>query len=212
LLGFNGELPDPLTGCYHLGNGYRQFNPVLMRFNRPDSWSPFGEGGLNAYGYCGGDPRNRRDPSGHRGEIVKFLRSFFKKAPTKPKTKNSVSVVLASSDDISTPGKRPSFSFSAPHNTVEQLKSNDNLLDVRSDLHLFEPNSSSKNLQKAQSISNESLDHLPIMSKHGRIKNYEVRDPEKASQRKLQRQIDQRMEEFSNEPDPNRFLYRSGGF
>ena len=65
LLGFNGELPDPLTGCYHLGNGYRQFNPVLMRFNSPDSWSPFGEGGLNAYGYCGGDPRNWKDPTGH---------------------------------------------------------------------------------------------------------------------------------------------------
>ncbi|EXF92242.1 hypothetical protein HK44_015155 [Pseudomonas fluorescens HK44] len=45
LLGFNGEMPDPLTGHYHLGNGYRQFNPVLMRFNSPDSWSPFGKGG-----------------------------------------------------------------------------------------------------------------------------------------------------------------------
>jgi RHS repeat-associated protein len=65
LLGFNGELPDPLTGCYHLGKGYRQFNPVLMRFNSPDSWSPFGAGGFNAYGYCGGNPVNRRDPNGH---------------------------------------------------------------------------------------------------------------------------------------------------
>jgi hypothetical protein len=36
LLGFNGELPDPVTGHYHLGKGYRQFNPVLMRFNSPD--------------------------------------------------------------------------------------------------------------------------------------------------------------------------------
>jgi len=41
LLGFNGELPDSLTGHYHLGKGHRQFNPVLMRFNSPDSWSPF---------------------------------------------------------------------------------------------------------------------------------------------------------------------------
>ncbi|VVP40731.1 hypothetical protein PS862_04867 [Pseudomonas fluorescens] len=45
LLGFNGERRDPVTGHYHLGNGYRQFNPVLMRFTSPDSWSPFGEGG-----------------------------------------------------------------------------------------------------------------------------------------------------------------------
>jgi RHS repeat-associated protein len=44
LLGFNGELPDSVTGHYHLGKGYRQFNPVLMRFNSPDSWSPFGDG------------------------------------------------------------------------------------------------------------------------------------------------------------------------
>ena len=65
LLGFNGERPDPVTGHYHLGNGYRQFNPVLMRFNSPDSWSPFGEGGLNAYAYCAGNPIGQRDPSGH---------------------------------------------------------------------------------------------------------------------------------------------------
>ncbi|EJN26288.1 RHS repeat-associated core domain protein-containing protein [Pseudomonas sp. GM78] len=74
LLGFNGELPDPLTGHYHLGNGYRQFNPVLMRFNSPDSWSPFGKGGLNAYCYCLGDPRNRIDPEGHAsGPIGRFF-------------------------------------------------------------------------------------------------------------------------------------------
>ncbi|VVO33423.1 RHS repeat-associated core domain-containing protein [Pseudomonas fluorescens] len=67
LLGFNGEQPDPVTGHYHLGNGYRQFNPVLMRFNSPDSWSPFGKGGLNAYAYCAGNPISQRDPSGHSG-------------------------------------------------------------------------------------------------------------------------------------------------
>ncbi|VVQ14796.1 hypothetical protein PS918_05774 [Pseudomonas fluorescens] len=65
LLGFNGEQPDPVTGWYWLGNGYRAFNPVLMRFNCPDSLSPFGEGGLNAYAYCVGDPVNREDPTGH---------------------------------------------------------------------------------------------------------------------------------------------------
>ncbi|WP_241509542.1 RHS repeat-associated core domain-containing protein [Pseudomonas ovata] len=64
-IGFNGELPDPLTGHYLLGNGYRAYNPVLMRFNSPDSLSPFGEGGVNAYVYCTGNPVNRRDPTGH---------------------------------------------------------------------------------------------------------------------------------------------------
>ncbi|WP_095051768.1 RHS repeat-associated core domain-containing protein [Pseudomonas sp. Irchel s3b2] len=65
LLGFNGERPNPVTGHYLLGNGYRAFNPVLMRFNSPDSWSPFGEGGLNPYSYCLGDPIGKADPTGH---------------------------------------------------------------------------------------------------------------------------------------------------
>ncbi|WP_440073797.1 RHS repeat-associated core domain-containing protein [Pseudomonas fragariae (ex Marin et al. 2024)] len=68
LPGFNGEQPDPLTGHYLLGNGYRAYNPVLMRFNSPDSMSPFGKGGLNAYAYCVGDPVNRVDPTGHEHE------------------------------------------------------------------------------------------------------------------------------------------------
>ncbi|MBF4556067.1 RHS repeat-associated core domain-containing protein [Pseudomonas sp. p50] len=71
LLGFNGERPDPVTGHYLLGNGHRAFNPVLMRFNSPDSWSPFGKGGLNAYAYCVGDPVNRRDPRGHSWTLVR---------------------------------------------------------------------------------------------------------------------------------------------
>ncbi|RRV05010.1 RHS repeat-associated core domain-containing protein [Pseudomonas sp. v388] len=65
LPGFNGEHPDLFTGHYLLGNGYRAYNPLLMRFNSPDSRSPFGKGGLNAYAYCAGDPVNRTDPSGH---------------------------------------------------------------------------------------------------------------------------------------------------
>lgn len=64
LLGFNGERPDPVTGHYLPGNGHRAFNPVLMRFNSPDRFSPFGQGGLNPYAYCLGDPVNRSDPNG----------------------------------------------------------------------------------------------------------------------------------------------------
>lgn len=69
LPGFNGEQPDPVTGHYLLGNGYRAYNPVLMRFNSPDSLSPFGKGGLNAYAYCVGDPINKSDPSGHGSDL-----------------------------------------------------------------------------------------------------------------------------------------------
>lgn len=65
LLGFNGERPDTVTGYYLLGNGNRAFNPSLMRFTSPDRLSPFGEGGLNPYAYCLGDPVNMSDPTGN---------------------------------------------------------------------------------------------------------------------------------------------------
>ncbi|CAI0732571.1 RHS repeat-associated core domain-containing protein [Serratia quinivorans] len=67
--GFNGERPDPLTGTTHLGNGYRAYNPTLMRFHAPDNMSPFGAGGMNSYAYCSGDPINRSDPSGHMNRL-----------------------------------------------------------------------------------------------------------------------------------------------
>ncbi|SDQ45803.1 RHS repeat-associated core domain-containing protein [Pseudomonas cannabina] len=79
--GFNGERADPVTGHYLLGNGYRAFNPVLMRFNSPDSLSPFGRGGLNAYAYCQGDPVNRSDPGGHISSFrLKSMRMQFNKS------------------------------------------------------------------------------------------------------------------------------------
>lgn len=71
--GFNGERPDPLTGVSHLGNGYRAYNPVLMRFTCPDNESPFGAGGINPYAYCQNDPVNVADPSGH-GFIFRLVR------------------------------------------------------------------------------------------------------------------------------------------
>ncbi|MGF6163524.1 MULTISPECIES: RHS repeat-associated core domain-containing protein [Pseudomonas] len=75
LLGFNGERRDPVTGHYLLGNGYRAFDPVLMRFNSPDSLSPFGKGGVNAYAYCLGDPVNKVDPL---GEFALFARTIHR--------------------------------------------------------------------------------------------------------------------------------------
>ena len=72
-LGFNGELREMGSGWYLLGNGYRAYNPILMRFHSPDSWSPFGEGGLNAYMYCDGEPVMGADPSGHFRVINKLM-------------------------------------------------------------------------------------------------------------------------------------------
>ncbi|KAL6886046.1 hypothetical protein GGI43DRAFT_431856 [Trichoderma evansii] len=64
-LGFNGQWRDPITGWYHLGNGCRVYNPVLMRFHSPDQWSPFLSGEINPYAYCLNDPINHVDPTGH---------------------------------------------------------------------------------------------------------------------------------------------------
>jgi len=61
---YTGEQPDISSQCYHLGNGHRVYNPALMRFQSPDTMSPFGQGGIHAYAYCVGDPINATDPSG----------------------------------------------------------------------------------------------------------------------------------------------------
>lgn len=62
-LAFNGQLQER-DRAYLLGS-YRGYNPELKRFASPDSFSPFGVGGLNAYAYCKGDPLNKVDPTGH---------------------------------------------------------------------------------------------------------------------------------------------------
>jgi len=83
-IAFNGQWRESPSRSYLLGNGYRNYNPILRRFDRPDSWSPFGKGGLNAYAYCGADPVNQIDPSGHLPELIRRLGRHLgigKKAP-----------------------------------------------------------------------------------------------------------------------------------
>jgi len=62
---FRGQVWDSRSRLYLLGNGYRAYSTGLRRFISPDSFSPFGAGGLNTYVYCAGDPINSSDPSGH---------------------------------------------------------------------------------------------------------------------------------------------------
>ncbi|PYH40071.1 RHS repeat domain-containing protein [Aspergillus saccharolyticus JOP 1030-1] len=75
-IGLHGQWHDPITGWYHLGQGYRVYNPVLMRFHTPDRWSPFVSGEINPYAYCLGDPINRTDPGGHTS-LLKSLVVFI---------------------------------------------------------------------------------------------------------------------------------------
>ena len=96
LLGFNGERLDRITGHYLLGNGYRAFNPVLMRFNSPDNRSPFAEGGINTYAYCMGDPVNQTDPNGHAPAWLKsILRSAGIMRPPAANARRLSSPILA---------------------------------------------------------------------------------------------------------------------
>ncbi len=82
--GFNGAHLDALTGHYVLGNGYRSYDPALMRFLSADSVSPFHHGGLNAYAYCLGDPVNQQDPSGHGVWDGLLMRVFGRLQGRKP--------------------------------------------------------------------------------------------------------------------------------
>ena len=119
-LAYCGELRDPVTGVYHLGNGHRSYDPGLMRFHSPDRLSPFGAGGLNAYAYCKGDPVNYRDPTGRLGwenlvhgaamtQLTKFDKNM-KVAVNVLRTQRR----LAKADDLMAQGRRPISSDHQP--------------------------------------------------------------------------------------------------
>lgn len=104
--GFNGHRRDPLRGGYLLGNGYRSYNQRIYRFEAPDSFSPFHEGGLNTYAYCLNDPVNLHDPSGHWP--WKLSKIFGGKKTSTPKTKYSASAPsLAFDEPPSEYGQQP---------------------------------------------------------------------------------------------------------
>ena len=72
-IAYTGQRRSNVSGHYLLGNGYRGFNPVLKRFAGQDNLSPFGSGGEHGYTYCGGEPINRSDASGHRFGLPMLL-------------------------------------------------------------------------------------------------------------------------------------------
>jgi RHS repeat-associated protein len=124
-LGFNGELRESQIGWYLLGKGYRAFNPTLMRFHSPDSWSPFGTGGLNAYMYCVGDPVNASDPTGHMPlkPFKFFSRTTVRQAPS---TSSLAPLIPANgTPTLTRAGTRPATSVITPttpsRSTVSEL-------------------------------------------------------------------------------------------
>jgi RHS repeat-associated protein len=153
LLGFNGERPDPVTGSYLLGNGYRAFNPVLMRFNSPDSLSPFGKGGLNAYAYCEGEPVLGSDPTG-RWKIPnpwKGIKNIFGRTPRKFRT--NLENIPASSN---TARKYSGSSSSLIDQSVEY-----NTQKTRLNLDIFKPKPNTSIIQEHGIATRQELMHLP---------------------------------------------------
>lgn len=165
-LAFNGERLDAVTGCYHLGNGYRQFSPVLMRFCSPDSLSPFRAGGLNAYGYCAGDPTNRNDPTGHFWGIGKFFRRLFGLPPKAPKSAGGLNTATQAS---------PISSESAHAANVKDSRGSFEMLfndgEIAEQYHLFEkfskpqsPIKRGKHFPKAQHYVPDDVAAQPILT------------------------------------------------
>ncbi|WEA19326.1 RHS repeat domain-containing protein [Pseudomonas juntendi] len=84
LLGFNDEARERALGWSLLGRGYRAYNPGLMRFHSPDLAAPEAAG-INPYVYCGGNPVNWHDPSGHYGMRNSMEQPYIPPKPVKPK-------------------------------------------------------------------------------------------------------------------------------
>ncbi|WP_409521262.1 MULTISPECIES: RHS repeat-associated core domain-containing protein [unclassified Pseudomonas] len=129
-LGFNGERLNLPAAGYLLGNGYRLYNPQLMRFLTNDNLSPFGRGGLNAYAYCAGDPVNKIDPSGHAPlifrPVVKFYRWLSKKMNTSS-TRSDSSYYGGSGGSVGSVSSIPPASLAASrnsHSSVDSFGSN----------------------------------------------------------------------------------------
>lgn len=135
LPGFNGEQWHATAGCYVLGSGYRCYNPVLMRFNSADSWSPFGAGGCNAYCYVSNDPVNNTDPSGHmplrsrRASSPDLSKTLYSLPPLPPRSRRGSLNTMAESHGAATP--LMSLSQRSSRDSLNSFGSSDSFMSTR---------------------------------------------------------------------------------
>ncbi|MGM9601662.1 MAG: RHS repeat-associated core domain-containing protein, partial [Faecousia sp.] len=72
-LRYRGYYYDTETSLYYLQSRY--YDPTICRFINADSFASTGQGilGHNMFAYCGNNPVNRRDDSGHFWELVALI-------------------------------------------------------------------------------------------------------------------------------------------
>ena len=72
-LRYRGYYRDSETGFYYLQSRY--YDPAMHRFINADSYASTGQGfiGINMFAYCGNDPVNCYDPSGHYNLNVNLM-------------------------------------------------------------------------------------------------------------------------------------------
>ncbi|WP_412177811.1 RHS repeat-associated core domain-containing protein [Pseudomonas coronafaciens] len=161
-----------------MGNGYRAYNPVLMRFHSQDSLSPFGEGGLNAYAYGEGDSVNRVDPTGHIN-IGKFFRRVFgisaKKPPKQPVVANKYSPIVDKSKGVLEPPKvavsksaeRPDVFQNSSQLGARKVKFSS--MQVRKLVKKSKPNPLSATKYRARKLSNRNYSELEMRKVSGKL-------------------------------------------
>lgn len=163
-LGFNGQLREANIGWYLLGNGYRAYNPRLMRFHSPDSLSPFGKGGLNAYMYCGGEPVMNSDPTGHiRIKLPLPVRSLPQRASVIVENPNSSKLIPKAAAEISSVKPNTKNPVAVPVAALDQPSSIINNTNANAVAPSISPSSLTVNAPHTQSSELQGMPKLKTM-------------------------------------------------